>query len=101
MIDLAAIRAAATAYKDNGLARYEMEQPGLGGMSPGQASFHRSDHQRRILIGGNQIGNDGMQAFAAAIGNGALPRLHDLFVYWIRLHPELVTACKSRGIKTS
>jgi len=56
MINLAAIKAAATAYKGNGLARYELEQPGLGGMSPGQASFHRSDHQRRILIGGNQIG---------------------------------------------
>ena len=56
MINLSAIKAAATAYKGNGLARYELEQPGLGGMSPAQRKFHQSQHQRRIFLGGNQVG---------------------------------------------
>tara|TARA_R110000824_G_scaffold197027_3_gene380338 strand:+ start:14008 stop:15393 length:1386 start_codon:yes stop_codon:yes gene_type:complete len=56
MIDLKKLSRAANAFKANGLITYELERPGDGGMSPGQEDFHRSDHQRRILIGGNQIG---------------------------------------------
>ena len=56
MIDVSKFAKAAESFKANGLSRYEMERPGFGGMSPGQEDFHRSTHQRRILIGGNQIG---------------------------------------------
>ena len=31
-------------------------------------------------LGGNQIGDNGMKAFAVAIGNGALPMLRELFL---------------------
>jgi hypothetical protein len=65
MINLGAIKAASTAYKQNGLAQYELEQPGRGGMSPGQRKFHESQHQRRLLIGGNQIGKTRSLCFEA------------------------------------
>ncbi len=56
MIDLTRIKAMASSFKNNGLATYELELPGLGGMSPGQKLFHASSHQRRLMIAGNQIG---------------------------------------------
>ena len=56
MINLHAIKAAANAYKGNGLARYELEAAGFGGMSPRQRDFHSSTHQRRLFLGGNQSG---------------------------------------------
>ena len=56
MIDLSKIKTAAQLYKENNLAKYELELPGFGGMSPGQRAFHESDHPRRLLVAGNQIG---------------------------------------------
>lgn len=56
MINISAIRAAADAYKANTLAKYRIEEPGVGGMSPGQRIFHASHEQRRLLVAGNQVG---------------------------------------------
>jgi hypothetical protein len=58
--DLTALRQAATNYKANGLAIYEQEIPGFGGMSPGQRAFHESKDVRRLCVAGNQVGKTRM-----------------------------------------
>ena len=70
MIDLSKIKTAAQLYKENNLAKYELELPGFGGMSPGQRAFHESDHPRRLLVAGNQIGKT--RAVAAEVWWAAL-----------------------------
>ena len=69
--NLTALRHAATNYKANGLAIYENEPAGLGGMSPGQRAFHESQHDRRLCVAGNQIGKTrmlGAEAWWASLG---------------------------------
>ena len=61
-VNLGAYKAAATAYRGNGLAIYEKELAGAGGMSPGQRAFHESNHARRLCVAGNQIGKTRMLA---------------------------------------
>ena len=46
----------AKAYQANNLLKYGRDLPGQGGMSPGQAEFHASHDQRRLMIAGNQVG---------------------------------------------
>lgn len=65
MINLTKIKLAASAFKENPLLQYELSLPGIGGMSPGQRTFHSSQHNRRILIGGNQIGKTRALCFEA------------------------------------
>ena len=55
-VDVASITAWADLYEADGLSQYELEQPGRGGMSPGQRELHESQHPRRLLIAGNQVG---------------------------------------------
>lgn len=55
-VDVASISAWADLYEADGLSQYELEQPGHGGMSPGQRELHESQHPRRLLIAGNQVG---------------------------------------------
>ena len=55
---------------------------------------------QELFLNGNQIGNDGMQAFSAAITSGALPKL-------ARVSAEdnpgngkgVKEACRARGIE--
>ena len=56
VISLSKLQRASSSYKSNGLAIYEKELAGHGGMSDGQRAFHESDHQRRLILAGNQIG---------------------------------------------
>ena len=56
MIDLAALKRVASAFTSHPLARYEMLQPGQGGMSPPQRRFHKSTSRKRALIAANKIG---------------------------------------------
>ena len=55
-VDVASISAWADSYEADGLSQYELEAPGVGGMSEGQRILHESKHQRRLLIAGNQVG---------------------------------------------
>ena len=56
MIDIGKLTAYADRYEADLLAQYEQEPPGFGGMSPGQRLVHQSQHPRRLLIAGNQVG---------------------------------------------
>ena len=56
MIDIGKLAAYADRYEADLLAQYEQEPPGFGGMSPGQRTVHQSQHPRRLLIAGNQVG---------------------------------------------
>ena len=55
-MNLSKLRRAAKRYEKDELAKYVLEPPGLGGMSPGQRKFHEDTSRRRLCIGGNQIG---------------------------------------------
>ena len=72
MIDIGPLTRWADAYEADPLQQYEMEVPGCGGMSPGQRIVHQSDHPRRLLIAGNQIGKT--RALAAEVWWLALGR---------------------------
>ena len=53
-----------------------------------------------LSIGWNRVGDVGMQALSAALGSGALPSLKEIVVdrYKTMGHPQLVAACRPRGI---
>jgi len=55
-LDITALVTFADAMETDGLHRYLNAAPGQGGMSPAQRAAHMSQHPRRILCGGNQIG---------------------------------------------
>ena len=73
MIDVSRFKAASAAIKANGLALYETAAPGQGGMSPAQRAFHASQHPRRLLIGGNQIGKSRSLCAEALWHSGVRP----------------------------
>jgi len=56
MFDLSLIARVAEQIASDPLYTYEHAQPGQGGMSPAQREVHASQHDRRLAIGGNQIG---------------------------------------------
>ena len=54
----------------------------------------------KLYLSENQIGDEGMKAFAAAIGSGALPALKMVVVdSRNEKHPQLMAACQPQGIK--
>lgn len=60
MFDIGLVRRVAEKLNNDPLYKYEHEQPGAGGMSPAQRIAHQSQHPRRILLGGTQIGKSRM-----------------------------------------
>ncbi len=54
--DLGLVARVAEQIANDPLYEYEHAQPGQGGMSPAQRRAHMSQHDRRFLIAGNQIG---------------------------------------------
>ena len=84
MFDVSLIARVADQIANDPLYTYEHAQPGQGGMSPAQRAVHASQHDRRLAIGGNQIGKSriiaaeawwlslGRHPFRASPGPGSL-----------------------------
>ena len=62
MFDIQAINSFNSYRKDNPLVLYTEGEAGKGGMSPGQRTFHESQHNLRLVLGGNQIGKSRLLA---------------------------------------
>jgi len=62
MFDLQALSTFNDYRRDNPLVLYTEGEAGEGGMSPGQKAFHQSQHNLRLVLGGNQIGKSRLLA---------------------------------------
>eukprot|EP00966_Prymnesium_polylepis_P185052 4289072-Prymnesium_polylepis.1 len=51
-----------------------------------------------LYLSDNQIGDEGMKSVSTALASGALPALQRVSVSNEK-HPQLVAACKPRGIQ--